>query len=105
MKNTMMKSFTVGLILIAMALIPACRSSRKEEAGVAVGERRPLFSWSVRRGKRGPFPWPEARALSSAAPSPAAAPAPECGEPPVPALSASRPPPARASPAGARAQT
>jgi peptidoglycan-associated lipoprotein len=29
MKNTMMKSFTVGLILIAMALIPACRSSRK----------------------------------------------------------------------------
>lgn len=29
MKNTMMKSFTVGLILVALALVPACRSSRK----------------------------------------------------------------------------
>ena len=31
MKNTMMKSFTIGLILVAMALVPACRSSRKAQ--------------------------------------------------------------------------
>jgi peptidoglycan-associated lipoprotein len=29
MKNTMMKSFTIGLILVSVALVPACRSSRK----------------------------------------------------------------------------